>query len=77
MIAAMNPATLNMVSLGLGLVGFACLALPIFLRLSGRAPAPAPGSTASLRSPLWWLGFTLTVIAIVLQRYVGQQAGGG
>jgi hypothetical protein len=72
-----NAATLNLVTLALGLVGFACLAWPIIQRLSGRAPAPEPGSTATLRSPLWWFGFTLTVIAIVLQRIASQQAGGG
>ncbi|RDJ27145.1 hypothetical protein DWF00_09080 [Bosea caraganae] len=73
----MDTATLNLLTLGLGVVGFACLAWPIIMRVSGRAPAPEPGSTATIRSPLWWLGFTLTVIAIVLQRVASQQAGGG
>ncbi|TCR61709.1 hypothetical protein [Bosea sp. BK604] len=73
----MDAATLNLLTLALGIVGFGCLAWPIFQRLSGRAPAPEPGSTASLRSPLWWLGFTLTVIAIVLQRVASQHATGG
>ncbi len=61
--------SLEHVSLLLGLVGFACLAFPLWQRLSGRAPAPAPGSAASLRSPLWWIGFVLTVAAIALQRF--------
>lgn len=73
----MNVATLNLVTLALGLVGFACLAWPIFQRLSGRAPAPEPGSSTTLRSPLWWLGFVLTVAAILLQRFASQQGGGG
>lgn len=73
----MDVATLNLLTLALGIVGFGCLVWPIFQRLSGRAPAPEPGSTASLRSPLWWLGFTLTVIAIVLQRFASQQVTGG
>lgn len=73
----MDAATLNLLTLALGVVGFGCLAWPIFQRLSGRAPAPEPGSTATLRSPLWWLGFTLTVIAIVLQRFASQGAAGG
>lgn len=72
----MNAATLNLVALALGLVGFGCLAWPIFQRLSGRAPAPLPGSSASLRSPLWWFGFALTVAAIFLQRMAAQQTGG-
>lgn len=73
----MNAATLNLLTLALGIVGFGCLVWPIFQRLSGRAPAPEPGSSASLRSPLWWLGFVLTVAAIFLQRMAAQQIAGG
>ncbi len=46
-------------------------------RLSGKAPAEAPGSGKSLRSPLWWAGFVLTIVAIFLQRIAAQQAAGG
>jgi hypothetical protein len=49
----------------------------VVLRLTGRAQAAAPGSGRSLRSPLWWVGFVLTVAAIVLQRVASQQAGLG
>ena len=72
---ALTPEALNLISLALGVAGFACLAGPIALRLSGRMPAEAPGK--SLRSPLWWAGFVMTVAAIVLQRVVAQQGAGG
>jgi hypothetical protein len=69
--------TLEQIALGLGVAGFACFAWPILQRLRGAAPAEAPGSGSSLRSPLWWAGFVLTVAAIFLQRIASQQAGGG
>jgi hypothetical protein len=69
--------SLNQIALGLGILGFACFAWPIMQRLSGKAPPEAPGSGKSLRSPLWWAGFVLTVAAIFLQRMAAQQAGGG
>lgn len=73
----MNADTLNLVALALGAVGFACFALPILRRLSGRAEAEPLGSGRSLRSPLWWAGFVLTVAAIFLQRIAAQQMAGG
>lgn len=69
--------TLEQISLGLGLVGLGCFLWPILQRLRGAAPAMAPGSGSSLRSPLWWAGFVLTAAAIFLQRIASQQAGGG
>jgi hypothetical protein len=66
---------LSLIALGLGIVGFACLAGPVILRLTGRAPAEPLGSGRSLRSPLWWVGFVLTIAAIVLQRMASQQGG--
>lgn len=72
----MAPETLNMVALGLGIVGFGCFAWPIMQRLNGKAPAEVPGSGKSLRSPLWWAGFVLTIAAIFLQRMASQQAAG-
>ncbi|WP_376986654.1 hypothetical protein [Bosea sp. R86505] len=69
--------TLEQIALGLGIAGFACFAWPILQRLRGAAPAEARGSGSSLRSPLWWAGFVLTVAAIFLQRIATQQAGGG
>ncbi len=74
---ALTPETLNLISLALGVAGFACLAGPIALRLTGRVPADPLGSGKSLRSPLWWAGFVMTVAAIVLQRVVAQQGGAG
>lgn len=71
----LTPETLSLIALGLGLVGFACLAGPIFMRLTGRAQAEPLGSGKSLRSPLWWVGFLLTVAAIILQRMASQQGG--
>jgi len=73
---ALTPEALNLISLGLGIVGFACLAGPVFLRLSGRGTAEPAGSGKSLRSPLWWAGFVMTVAAIMLQRMAGQGAAG-
>ncbi|MGX5734505.1 hypothetical protein [Bosea thiooxidans] len=69
---ALTPEALNLISLALGVAGFACLAGPVVLRLSGRTPAEPLGSGKSLRSPLWWAGFVMTVAAIVLQRMVAQ-----
>jgi hypothetical protein len=73
----MTPATLNTLALGLGILGFACFAWPIMQRVSGKAKPEQPGSGKSLRSPLWWAGFVLTIAAIFLQRIASQQAGGG
>lgn len=74
---AMTPETMNAIALGLGALGFACFAWPILQRINGRAKPEAPGSGRSLRSPLWWAGFVLTIAAIFLQRMASQQAGGG
>lgn len=71
----LTPETLSLIALGLGLVGFACLAGPIFMRLTGRAQAEPLGSGKSLRSPLWWVGFILTIAAIMLQRMASQPGG--
>ena len=73
----MAPETLNLIALACGGLGFACFALPILQRLSGRAEAEPLGSGRSLRSPLWWTGFVLTVAAIFLQRIAAQQMAGG
>lgn len=73
---ALTPEALNLISLGLGVAGFACLAGPVILRLSGRGVAEPPGSGKSLRSPLWWAGFVMTVAAIMLQRVAAQGAVG-
>lgn len=72
----MSPETLNLIALACGGVGFACFAFPIVQRLSGRAASEPLGSGRSLRSPLWWAGFVLTIVAIFLQRIAAQQAGG-
>ncbi len=74
---ALTPETLSLIALGLGIAGFACLAGPVILRLTGRAQAEPSGSGKSLRSPLWWAGFLLTVAAIFLQRIASQQVAGG
>lgn len=64
--------TLEHVALGLGLVGFACLAWPVVMRLTRQAPAAPTGQGVSLRSPLWWTGFILTVAAIAILRAAQQ-----
>ncbi|KQU51896.1 hypothetical protein ASG72_10400 [Bosea sp. Leaf344] len=63
---------LNHLAIGLGILGLACFAWPIVQRVSGRAPAEPAGSGRSLRSPLWWAGFVLTIAALALQRYALQ-----
>ncbi|MBX9911770.1 MAG: hypothetical protein K2Z25_24050 [Beijerinckiaceae bacterium] len=68
--------SLNHIALGLGILGLSCFVWPIIQRVSGRTPPEAVGSGRSLRSPLWWAGFILTVAAIFLQRMASQQAGG-
>ncbi|CAN7299325.1 hypothetical protein [Bosea sp. LjRoot237] len=73
----MNAETVNLLSLGLGAIGFACFAWPIMQRLRGQTEAEPLGSGKSLRSPLWWAGFVLTVVAIFLQRIAAQQMAGG
>lgn len=66
----LTSEALRLIALGVGLAGFACLAWPVVMRLNGRAPAkPEPGG--SLRSPLWWTGFVLTVAAIATLRAAG------
>lgn len=67
---------LQQLALVLGVAGLACFAWPIMQRISGRAQPEPVGSGRSLRSPLWWAGFVLTVAAIFLQRLAAQQAGG-
>ena len=68
--------SLEQLALALGILGFGCFAWPILQRLSGKAQPEEPGSGKSLRSPIWWAGFVLTVAAIFLQRMASQQAGG-
>lgn len=71
----MTHLGLEQIALLLGVAGLACFAGPILMRLSGRTPAEPLGSGKSLRSPLWWAGFLLTIAAIFVQRMASQQAG--
>ena len=66
---------LEQIALLLGVAGFACFAGPVLMRLTGRGQAEPLGSGKSLRSPLWWAGFLLTIAAIFLQRMASQQGG--
>jgi hypothetical protein len=68
--------SLEHIALALGIVGLGCFAWPVLQRINGKAPAEQPGSGKSLRSPLWWAGFLLTIAAIFLQRMASQQAAG-
>ncbi|MFA6965987.1 hypothetical protein [Bosea sp. (in: a-proteobacteria)] len=68
--------TLEHIALGLGIVGLGCFVWPILQRINGKAGPDEPGSGKSLRSPLWWAGFVLTIAAIFLQRIAAQQAAG-
>lgn len=71
----LTSETLGLIALLLGGAGLACFAWPIVMRLSGKGQAEPLGSGKSLRSPLWWAGFLLTIAAIFLQRIASQQAG--
>lgn len=71
----MTTPSLEQIALLLGIVGLGCFAWPIVMRLSGKGQPEEPGSGKSLRSPLWWAGFLLTIAAIFLQRIASQQAG--
>jgi len=71
----MTTPSLEQIALLLGIVGLGCFAWPIVMRLSGKAQAEELGSGKSLRSPLWWAGFLLTIAAIFLQRIANQQGG--
>ena len=73
----MTTPSLEQIALFLGIAGLACFAWPIMMRLFGKGQAEPLGSGKSLRSPLWWAGFLLTIAAIFLQRIASQQAGGG
>lgn len=70
------PFSLEHIALGLGILGLSCFIWPILQRVSGNAPPETPGSGKSLRSPLWWVGFVLTIAAIFLQRIASQQGLG-
>lgn len=74
---ALTPDHLSQIAMLLGIVGFGCFAWPIAMRLAGKAQAEPLGSGKSLRSPLWWAGFLLTIAAIFLQRIASQQVAGG
>ena len=74
---ALTPDLLSQIALVMGILGFGYFAWPIVMRLAGKAQAEPPGSGKSLRSPLWWAGFLLTIAAIFLQRVASQQVSGG
>jgi hypothetical protein len=65
---ALPPETLTILAFAVALAGLTCFLWPSFQRLSGRADATAQGAQKTIRSPLWWAGFVLTAIALMLQR---------
>jgi hypothetical protein len=65
---ALSPGTLTILAFALALAGLACFLWPSFQRLSGRADSAPGGAQKTVRSPLWWTGFILTAIALMLQR---------
>lgn len=67
---------LEQIALGLGIVGLGCFAWPILQRVRGQGAPAEAGRGGSLRSPLWWAGFILTIAAIFLQRIASQQSAG-
>jgi hypothetical protein len=60
---------LNLLAIACAVAGFGCFLWPIIKRVSGRAPREerADGMSA-MRTPLWWAGFLLTVLALLMQR---------
>jgi hypothetical protein len=59
---------LTLLSFAAAIAGLACFLWPSLRRLSGRTEAAPAGAGATIRSPLWWAGFLLTALAIMLQR---------
>jgi hypothetical protein len=66
--------SLHQISMVLAVAGFACFLWPIIQKVSGRAPTESPESRAGLRSPLWWAGFVLTLLALAMQRMASSGA---
>lgn len=64
---------LHTLSFALGLAGLSCFLWPILRRLGGQQQPP---ERSGLKSPLWWVGFLLTILAIFLQRMASQQIAG-
>lgn len=55
----------------LALAGLACFLWPVIQRVRGIESSESPESRAGLRSPLWWVGFVLTALALYVQRGAG------
>ncbi len=53
-------------SLLLALAGMGCFVWSIILRVRGVDPKDTPAKTP--QTPLWWLGFVLTLLALLVQR---------
>ena len=64
--------TLLHLSMVLAIAGFACFLWPVLLKVSGRATVETPENRAGLRSRLWWVGFVLSILALVVQRLASQ-----
>ena len=59
----MSPDTVQTLAVVCAALGLACFVWPAFNRLkSGEAPAGA----AAFRSPVWWAGLGLTLLALIL-----------
>jgi hypothetical protein len=60
---------LNLVAMAVAVAGFGCFLWPVIRRVSGRAPPEERADgMAAMRTPLWWAGFLLTLLALLLQR---------
>lgn len=68
----MPPQTLTILAFAAAFAGLACFLWPTIQRLRGGGePSGAP---ATIRSPLWWAGFVLTALALMLQRMAASAA---
>lgn len=71
----MTAEMLTSLSLFSAVVGFGCFLWPFLARLRGEPDPQAAKDRANLRSPIWWAGFVLTALALLLQRLAAQATG--
>jgi len=64
----MSAEALTLLSYLMAAAGLGCFLWPTIQRLRAGAEAPAGTGLAAIRSRLWWIGFVLTALALMLQR---------
>jgi hypothetical protein len=59
--------TMFNLSMALALAGMGCFVWSVFKRVKGVDPKDTPRGNP--QTPLWWLGFVLTLLALLAQRF--------